>query len=170
MPVYYDKINNCGSSIKQGMSPNSSRQGSNICVGIMANDKGFTLVEAIVSMLILIVVMLGMLQAIIISSSVAYKNELRDEAAKVASEEFEATRDVGFDNVLPIAGSGSSPCIKCTSANTFTRQFDNASINFTIAKTVANLDPNNKQVSITITWTFKSEPITYNINTLITRN
>ncbi|MBF0317473.1 MAG: prepilin-type N-terminal cleavage/methylation domain-containing protein [Nitrospirae bacterium] len=153
MYANYDNINHCNNSMKRIVDLHKD----------LANDKGFTLVEALVSMLILMFVMLGLLQAITVASDVTYKNELRDEVTKIVKEELEATRDADFDLVL------TGTCQMCTSPNTYTRQFKNASINFGIAKTVTALDANNKRVDTTVTWVYKGETMTYTVNTLITR-
>ncbi|KJU86988.1 conserved hypothetical protein, membrane or secreted [Candidatus Magnetobacterium bavaricum] len=129
----------------------------------MRNNKGFTLVEALISMVILMFVMLGLLSAITVTSDVTYKNELRDEVSKIIKEELEATRDTDFDTVL------TGTCQICTSPNTYTRQFRNASVDFGITKTVTVLDPNNKRVDITVTWSYKGETLSYTVNTIIGR-
>ncbi|MBF0339263.1 MAG: prepilin-type N-terminal cleavage/methylation domain-containing protein [Nitrospirae bacterium] len=153
MSVNYDNINNCADSIQGNTAPYKS----------VFNDKGFTLVEALVSMVILLFVMVALLQTVTVASNVTYKNELRDEVTKIVKEELEATRDANFDGVL------TGTCEKCTSPNTYTRQFKNASINFGIVKTVTVLDANNKRVDITVTWVFKGETMNYTVNTLISR-
>ncbi|MBF0342915.1 MAG: prepilin-type N-terminal cleavage/methylation domain-containing protein [Nitrospirae bacterium] len=127
------------------------------------NETGFTIVEALVSMVILVFVMLGLLQAITIASDVTLKNEIRDEAIHTATEEMEATRDANFDSVL------TGTCEKCTSPNTFTRQYRNTSINYTINKVVTLLGADNKRVDITLTWSLKGETSTYAASTLLSR-
>lgn len=50
------------------------------------DQKGVTLVEVLISLVILLIVFLGLIQASILSINHNLRNEMRDEAARIASE------------------------------------------------------------------------------------
>ncbi|MBF0319840.1 MAG: hypothetical protein HQL01_08585 [Nitrospirae bacterium] len=116
--------------------------------------------EAMISMVILLVVLLGLMQAVILAGSVSVKNELRDEAVKIAFAELEATRNKDFASI--------TPCLTCTSTNTVTKQFQKMNMNYGIAKTITNYT-DSSVVALTLTWSFKGENMSYAVSTVVTK-
>ncbi len=127
---------------------------------VIKNHKGFSMAEAMISMVILLVVLLGLMQAVILAGSVSVKNELRDEAVKIAFAELEATRNKDFASI--------TPCLTCTSTNTVTKQFQKMNMNYGIAKTITNYT-DSSVVALTLTWSFKGENMSYAVSTVVTK-
>lgn len=64
------------------------------------NSKGFTLVEAMIAMVILVIVFMGLIQAALLTIDYNMRNELRDEGSRVASEAMARIRTVPFTDAV----------------------------------------------------------------------
>ena len=62
---------------------------------IRNSQRGFTLVEVLVALVIVAIILLGNMAALSLSYRKNLQNILRDEAVKVAQEEMESTGTVG---------------------------------------------------------------------------
>ena len=61
------------------------------------NKKGVSLVEVMISLVILLIVSMGLLQASLLSIDSNVRNELRDEAVRIASESMAQRRSAFGD-------------------------------------------------------------------------
>ncbi len=62
-------------------------------------NKGFTLIEALVSMVILSLILIGLLSAMIVSYKISLKNQIRNEAVLIATEKiniFKTTKNLAL--------------------------------------------------------------------------
>jgi len=113
---------------------------------VITKKDGFTLVEIMVSFLLLTIVILGILQIMAVYSKINVKNTIRDEAIKVAQECIEDLRNG----------------VNCPS--NIIREFRNFSILYTIsAPSVSSFTSGNNPVQITITYSYPSSNSTQNI-------
>ncbi|MEO5356656.1 MAG: prepilin-type N-terminal cleavage/methylation domain-containing protein [Nitrospirae bacterium YQR-1] len=119
---------------------------------------GFTLVEAMMAMLILTVILLGLLQAMIFAADATMKNSLRDTAVNVAKEELETQRT--------LAKSSGVSAVVTNSNYTVQRTIKNYTFTYTINRTVTT-QVDSRLVNMTVSWTYKGETFTYNPQTLI---
>lgn len=118
------------------------------------NNKGFTLVEVLISMLILTIVLLMVVQSLALYMRQNVENLVRDEAVKIAQECVEDLRN-GID---------------CNSNET--RNFRNFSVTFNItAPSVSSFTSSgNYQVQISVNYTYppnSNSTKTYTINTVV---
>ncbi len=63
------------------------------------HSKGFTLIEALVSIVILSLILIGLLSAMLTSYKISLRNQVRDEAVQIAREyinKFKTTLDTGI--------------------------------------------------------------------------
>jgi type II secretory pathway pseudopilin PulG len=102
---------------------------------------GMTLVEVLVSLVIVFVVFLGLSASGLVVLNENIKNELRDEAVSVADKAVQDARHTVFDNLATLP------------ADNVLRLVRNVNRPFTVTRTVANLDGDNKQVTIDVAWT-----------------
>jgi type II secretory pathway pseudopilin PulG len=100
-----------------------------------------TLVEVLVSLVIVFIVFLGLSSSGLVVLNENIKNELRDEAVGVADSAVQDARRVLFDNLATLA------------ADNVLRQVRNVNRPFTVTRTVTNLDGDNRQVTINVGWT-----------------
>jgi type IV pilus assembly protein PilV len=125
---------------------------------IVRGNSGFTLIEALMAMLILTVVLLGLLQAVIFAADATMKNSLRDTAVNVAKEELETQRT--------LAKSSGVSAVVTNASYTVQRTIKSYTFTYTLNRTVtAQVD--SRLVNLTVSWTYKGATFTYNPQTLI---
>ena len=71
----------------------------------MNNEKGFSLMEVVVSMLVISVVILGIYSLMIFSINVTNDNKYFVEAIEIANQKLEQIRNLPYDDVGTLAGS-----------------------------------------------------------------
>ncbi|MDD5761882.1 MAG: type II secretion system protein [bacterium] len=107
----------------------------------MKNNGGMTLVEVLVSLVIVFIVFLGLSASGLVVLNENIKNDFRDEAVNVAEQEMIMARRFLFDNIVTIP------------AYTVPRQIRGVTKNFTVTRTVAAIDPDNLNLTVNVAWT-----------------
>ena len=112
----------------------------------MKNNGGMTLVEVLVAMAIVFIVFLGMSSAGLVVLDQNIKNSQRDEAVSVAEKEMEEARNIPFATIA-------------NDNHIATRRIRGLNVAYNVVRTVANpdgttppTDPNNRRVTISVTW------------------
>ena len=112
----------------------------------MKNNGGMTLVEVLVAMAIVFIVFLGMSSAGLVVLDQNIKNSQRDEAVSVAEMEMEDVRNIPFATIA-------------NDNHIATRKIRGLNVAYNVVRTVANpdgttpaTDPNNRRVTISVTW------------------
>ena len=138
------------------------------------NSKGVTLVEVMISLVILLLVSLALMQTALVSIDANMNNVLRDEAVSIAEQRMNEVRSVPFDTL-------SSDAVLITTPNdcpaTFTvgtriqRNFRNIiakdfCTNMTVASGVTG---DARRVDIQVIWKWKGEDFIHTISTVIRR-
>ena len=110
-----------------------------------------TLIEVLVSLVIVFVIFLGLSSSGLVVLDQNIKNELRDEAVSVADNAVQDARLARFDNVTDLP------------AYNVLRPVRNVNRSFTVTRTVTILDPDNRQVTVNVAWTRmeNGQPRTY---------
>ena len=131
---------------------------------VMPNKKGLTLVEVMIALVVLLIVSLALMQTALVSINANMTNVLRDEAVGIAEMRMNEARNTPFNNLVG------------TSNATIMRNFRNiANFQYTVTRTVTNLNSDNKQVNITVTWEWKENtvangnPLTHSITSIVRR-
>ena len=124
----------------------------------MKNNRGMTLIEVMIAIVITFIVFLGLSGSGIFVLNENIKNSLRDEAVSVAGMEMEQVRNTSFDNLYLAPGT--------QSVDNVVRQIRGLTVNYGVTRTVTILDLNNLQVSINVTWdrTENNQTKSYNDN------
>ncbi|MEO5360695.1 MAG: prepilin-type N-terminal cleavage/methylation domain-containing protein [Nitrospirota bacterium] len=111
-----------------------------------SNGKGFTLIESMVSMLILMVVVLGMIQTMIYVNAINLKNSVRGEAMKIGQQDFDnQTRLVRPSTAL------STIILSTTAPVQIVKRFNNRDVTFYLCRYVTPRG-NSVQVSVSVIW------------------
>jgi len=130
-------------------------------LGGITDKKGLTLVEVMIALVIVLLVFLALMQTALVGIDSNTRNGLRDEAVSIAEMKMNEARNILFDTLL--AG---------TTTETVNRSFRSTNVPFTITRTVSDLNTDNKQINITVTWEWKEKtvangnPYTHNITTI----
>ncbi len=100
-----------------------------------------TLVEVLVSLVIVFIIFLGLSASGLVVLNENIKNEMRDEAVSVADNAVQVARRTTFDNVISLPSDNVLLLVR------------NVNRPFTVTRTVTSLDGDNKQVTVTVGWT-----------------
>jgi type IV pilus assembly protein PilV len=111
------------------------------------NEAGFTLIEFLVAIVIMMVGLLGLLQTVNLAYSHNLVTEFRNEAVMLADEQMVIEKSKGFD----LISTGT------TNVKSISRNFRSASKTYTVTK-VGSVVGDLKAINITISWTYKGTP------------
>ncbi|MCG6552515.1 MAG: prepilin-type N-terminal cleavage/methylation domain-containing protein [Candidatus Magnetominusculus sp. LBB02] len=111
-----------------------------------SNTKGFTLVESMLSMLILMVVVLGMIQTIIYVNTINLRNDVRSEAVKIGQQDIDNQTRLVKPSVTLV-----NTIFSTTAPVQIVRHFNNRDITFYLCRYVAPRG-NSMEVDITVIW------------------
>ncbi|MDD2898470.1 MAG: prepilin-type N-terminal cleavage/methylation domain-containing protein [Desulfuromonadaceae bacterium] len=117
------------------------------------NQSGFTLIEFCVAVLIMMVGLLGLLQAVNLAAEQNLGTVIRNEAVAVADELMLEVKN--------------NPAL--TPPSTVTRRVRNGNFVFTINQQQTVVSANSKEVIIRVSWTYKNKTLNHQISSLITQ-
>lgn len=135
------------------------------------SKRGVSLIEVLIALTILLIVFMGLIQASILSIQSNMRNQLRDEAVTIASEQISRLRSAEYDDMNNDGATDPAGLADTdfTTANgwppTVDRKNRAVSVTFNIARTVTPLDANNKQVMVLVTWSWQGENFQHQIMT-----
>jgi prepilin-type N-terminal cleavage/methylation domain-containing protein len=132
----------------------------------LLNKKGFTLVEVMIALVVTLVVFLALMQTALVGIDSNMRNILRDEAVSLAEQRMNELRNTVFTAVIDTNGISNNPG-NYVDETPIPRDFRNFSLNFTPARRVDDLNTDNKQIDIRVTWAWKGETYTHSITTIL---
>lgn len=125
---------------------------------ISNNRKGFTLLESVISILLLSLIMLWSMQSMLAAYSLTSRNQIRDEAVRLAGETLTDLRNTPFSSLS--AGTMATLNIQ--------RQIRNYDQAFTVEREITSeVAGLAYSADVTVNWTFKGKNYTYNSTTII---
>lgn len=122
------------------------------------NEQGFTLIEFLVSIVILMVGLLGLLQAVNVAIQQNMNTQLRNEATMLADERMSLELGKTFD--LVSTATTSTVNVQRTVLKGFK--------NFSVTRTGTDLT-NSKQVNFTISWKHRNTRYVHETSTVISK-
>jgi prepilin-type N-terminal cleavage/methylation domain-containing protein len=131
---------------------------------VLLNKKGLTLVEMMIALVILLLVFLALMQTALLSINANMNNLIRDEAVSLAEQHMIFIRNIPFDSVT-VTGFVADPRAEIND----TRTFRSLTVIFRPERRVTDQGLDNKQVDITVSWTWKGETFTHSINAVLRR-
>ena len=134
----------------------------------MLNKKGMTLVEVMIAMLLSLIIFLALMQTSLISINQNVRNNLRDEAGRVADLRMSALKNLSFDDALlneTLVG-GVPDFVNDT---TTTRQIRNFNVQFEVWKKIDAIGTDVKELTIEVRWTWKTQPFTHSFTSVLKR-
>jgi len=108
------------------------------------DSAGFTLVEVLMAMLVLMVGLLGLLQSVNVAYEHNSRNRLREEAVLVGEEQMSKFRLREFDNITATR-----------SVSTVTRVVTGATKNFSVTRQCQLTGSDSKRLKVAVGWSFK---------------
>ncbi len=121
------------------------------------NNRGFTLTELMVAIVIILVGLLGLLQAINLTTDVNLKNHLRDEAVYVGEKYVNEIKGRGFDAIAPVPPASSVTFPVMSTASRIRGRWNKLKIE--TSTSVLSRDELNKpttlQLMVVVKWTYK---------------
>lgn len=126
---------------------------------MITDQNGFTLVEFLVAIVILMIGLLGLLQTINVAIDQDLGNVFRNEAVVVVDEAMMKKRAKAFDSVS-------------TGVRTYTEQRIVRGIpkTFTMEERVDSVTTNSKQISIDARWTKKNSTYNHSATSVVSTN
>jgi type IV pilus assembly protein PilV len=124
---------------------------------MLNKDKGFTLIEVMMAILILMVGMIGLLQAINLTMEVNLRNQVREEAVYVGEKVMNEMRGRGFDNIS-VAAIPSQSCSYQTYQIPSRLRGINRTYDVTRSSRVLSIvdsKPATKELTVLVNWTYK---------------
>jgi len=128
------------------------------------NKKGMTLIEVMVSLVIILIVSLALMQTSILGIKTNLRNALRDEAVNVAEMRMNQLRSLPFPtspatNDLTATVNAPGPAVP--------RQFRGFTATFEQARTVTDINAESKQITMSVSWLYSGQTFTHTITTIM---
>jgi type II secretory pathway pseudopilin PulG len=126
-----------------------------------------TIIEVMIALAILLITSLAMMSTALMGMQTNMINSLRDEAVGIAEARMNELRNTPFPD-LPAMNDLTATGGEAADS-TINRRVRAASFTFTRKRTVADINADTKQVSLTVTWSYKTRPYTHSIMTILRR-
>lgn len=123
------------------------------------NNRGFTLIEFLVAIVILMVGMLGLLQTVNYAISHNMENQLRQEALVLGDEKMNVEKALPYDS---IPGSG----FVSYSAS---RMVNGAFRMYSVTKTNSSLTTQSKNIDMQVIWRYKGHRNVHSISSVVSQ-
>lgn len=137
---------------------------------LLNNKKGVTLIEMMISLVILLVVSLALMQTALLGISTNVQNQIRDEAVNVAEMRMNQLTSLPFETGTPpiptpfLVAPGNVPA-----ETGVPRNFRGFIITFTPTRTIVDINANSKQITISVAWNYKGNAYTHGVTTIMRR-
>jgi len=109
---------------------------------VSQKNRGFTLIEVLVAICILVIGMLAVLSALVTTMEQNLNNLSMDEAVRIAEETMNGLRNSSFVTLM-------------TGNSAVTRNFRNFTRTFNVVWTVTNLSASSRTIQVVVSWTHK---------------
>jgi prepilin-type N-terminal cleavage/methylation domain-containing protein len=117
-------------------------------VYVFINNKGVTLVEVMISLVIFLIVFMGLMQTALLSIDGNVRNVQRDEAITIANGEIDNLKNIPFNDPLLNAA---------TTCRIVSRDFRNISKQFNLCDIITDLGSDTKTINVVVGWNHKNE-------------
>ena len=130
------------------------------------NKKGFTLIEVIIALFLLMIGLMALLYTASISITENLRNVLRDEAVNVAAQQMTFIRNTPFAQI-PV---GTSQAIGLSSGTgTVSRSLRNTAVTYTVLTNVALMTADSLSVQVIVSWSYKGTTVRHSVTTMLPR-
>ena len=142
-------------SLKKGHK--GSGTGKSVCAGL-ACSSGFSIVELMIAMVILLFVALAMMQTAMVTMDANARNVIRDEGTRLASDRLNELRYVPADDLFSVYDDSTGP---------EDRQIRNMTVQYTITNTVTTLATDKAvRLEVKVEWTWREQTFDASLSTI----
>jgi len=124
---------------------------------VIHNKKGISLIEVMISLVILMFVSLAVMRMALVGMSTNLQNSMRDEAVNVVDLRMNELRDTAFDVISEGTVTGAD----------IPRDFRAARVNYKPTQQVHSISANTKQITMSVDWTYKGTNYTHSVSTIV---
>jgi type IV pilus assembly protein PilV len=128
----------------------------------MINNRGFTLIEFLIAILILMVGLLGMLQGINLAMNKSMENVFRNEATMVADDLMMAKRTKQFESISTTIANPAWTSLP--SGKRFTRGVYK---NYSVQQIINSKTNQTKEVVINVSWNHRNKRNTHSVSSFV---
>jgi type IV pilus assembly protein PilV len=131
-----------------------------------SKSKGSTLIEMMISLVILLIVSLALMRSALLGMSTNVQNSLRDEAVNVAEMRMNQLTSLPFTDttthpdLAETAPAGEPEAV-------IQRTIRNFTVTYAPRKTISDINPDSKQIAITVAWSYKGRDYTHGSQTIM---
>jgi type IV pilus assembly protein PilV len=136
------------------------------------NKKGMTLIEVMISLLILMVVALAVMQTALVGMNANLQNALRDEAVKIVDLRMDELRSKATGTFFDGSGypaDGGLTIVNNYAEPVISRNFRAATVYYAPTRTVSSINADTKQVTMSVAWPFRGQTYTHSVTTIMRR-
>ncbi len=131
---------------------------------VFLNKNGVTLIELMVSLVIITIVSLALMKTTLLGIKVNLQNSLRDEAVNIVELRMNELRSLSFPippstNDLTATANAVEPVIQ--------RNFRSFSQAYSPMRTVTDLNSDAKQVTLSVSWIYSGQTYTHTVTTIM---
>jgi type IV pilus assembly protein PilV len=128
------------------------------------NVSGFTLIEFLVAIVILMVGLMGLLQAVNYTISHTMTTQLRDEAVRVADEKMAMEKSSVFDAIATGSSAKTEGIVRVNVMNAFK--------NYSVVREADFLSgsANTKAIQVEVVWRYKGVRYSHVISSLVSKS
>ncbi|MBI4697932.1 MAG: prepilin-type N-terminal cleavage/methylation domain-containing protein [Nitrospirae bacterium] len=145
---------------------------------VRLNNRGLSLIEVMVAMVVFLLVSLALMQTALLSIDSNMRNLLRDEAVNIAEMRINESRNIDFDtlatdtnvNTVNLTACQSAPFSQLTYPVAVARNFRGITgFSYGTQRTVTTLDADNKSLTMLVRWDYKNECSEHRVSTIVRR-
>lgn len=136
---------------------------------VFSNNSGFTLVELLVAIVILVVGLLGLMQTVNYALVKNLDSQLRQEAVYIADEVMSMEKSIPFDQI-PVTPTLGEPLQRNYSRTVTNRIVNGSSREFSVVRSNAMQTDQSINIDVAVSWLNKGQQASHSISSLVTRN
>ena len=121
------------------------------------SNKAFTLIELLVAIVIIGISIMGLMEMSIVVMDNNLRNEIRNKAVETLSNHVNSLTTNSYDNIT-------------TATTTDTEKIRNFDEQFNISDNVTTDSSGSKNITSTISWTYRGINYSYTIDTVVNKN
>jgi len=134
---------------------------------VLFNKKGVTLIEMMISLVLLLITSLALMKISLLGTSTNVENQLRSEAVRIVDMRMNQLRSLPFADTFThadlVATGGAAEAV-------VSRNFRGFSMDFSPTRAIVDINPELKQISVSVTWSYKGRTIEHGIVSILSKH